>query len=183
MQDRSPPTARSGADNFHEGEPGQAHPRWGEGIETINGCPRADNRRFWKRASHVPATKRASLRRVGKVRPALVRSFAAHNGQFRSHCTVMTLRYSDVRMVTEQSVLAALKNIKDPDAQRDIVGLGLVRDLAIHDAEVSFTLAFTTQSPGTKANMHSMASRIVGQLPGVSKVQVKMGSGSATAGG
>jgi ATP-binding protein involved in chromosome partitioning len=82
-------------------------------------------------------------------------------------------------MVTEHSVLAALKAIKDPEVQKDIVGMGLVRDLAIHEAEVSFTLAFTTQSAGTKAILHSMASRIVGQLPGVAKVQVKMGAGTA----
>jgi ATP-binding protein involved in chromosome partitioning len=81
-------------------------------------------------------------------------------------------------MVTPQSVLDALKAIKDPDAQKDIVTLGLVRDLAIAEGNVAFTLAFTTQAPGAKVTMHSMASRIVGQLPGVARVQVKMGSGS-----
>src|SRR5215469_13095640 len=80
--------------------------------------------------------------------------------------------------VTEQSVLTALKAVKDPQADKDIVALGLVRDLAIRDAEVSFTLAFSGQSAGTKAMLHSMASRIVGQLPGVSKVNVKMGGGA-----
>src|SRR5262245_43616408 len=77
--------------------------------------------------------------------------------------------------LTEQSVLTALKTIRDPQADQDIVALGLVRDLAIQDAEVSFTLAFTGQSAGTKATVHSMASRIVGQLPGVAKVNVKIG--------
>jgi len=77
--------------------------------------------------------------------------------------------------VTEQSVLTALKAVKDPESDKDIVALGLVRDLAIQDAEVSFTLAFTGQSATTKATLHSMASRIVGQLPGVSKVHVKIG--------
>src|ERR687887_2480556 len=79
-------------------------------------------------------------------------------------------------MVTEQAVLDALRGIRDPEAQQDIVALGLVRDLHVHDADVSFTLAFTTQPPSTRATMHSMASRLVGRLPGVARVQVKMGS-------
>ena len=80
-------------------------------------------------------------------------------------------------MVTQDAVLDALRAVKDPDAQQDIVSLGLIRDLTIADSQVTFTLAFTTQSPASKATMHSMASRAVGRVPGVSKVQVKMGSG------
>jgi ATP-binding protein involved in chromosome partitioning len=88
-------------------------------------------------------------------------------------------------MVSEQSVLAALRTIKDPEAQQDIVSLGLVRDLAIADSEVSLTLAFTSQPPATKVSMHSAASKLIGQIPGVSRVQVKMGSQArpAAAGG
>src|SRR5438445_1476985 len=78
-------------------------------------------------------------------------------------------------MVTEQAVLDALRGVKDPEQQRDIVSLGLIRDLTIADSQVNFTLAFTTQSPASKATMHSMASRAVGRVAGVSKVQVKMG--------
>jgi len=80
-------------------------------------------------------------------------------------------------MVTQDAVLDALRAVKDPEAQQDIVSLGLIRDLAIAESQVSFTLAFTTQSPASRATMHSMASRAVGRVPGVSKVQVKMGSG------
>ena len=80
-------------------------------------------------------------------------------------------------MVTQDAVLDALRGVKDPEAQKDIVSLGLIRDLAIAESQVSFTLAFTTQSPASKATMHSMASRAVGRVPGVSKVQVKMGGG------
>jgi len=80
-------------------------------------------------------------------------------------------------MVTQDAVLDALRAVKDPDGHQDIVALGLIRDLTIADSQVTFTLAFTTQSPASKAAMHSMASRVVERVPGVSKVQVKMGSG------
>ena len=82
-------------------------------------------------------------------------------------------------MATEQQVLDALRGIRDPDSQKDIVTLGLVRDLTIHSGQVSFTLAFTGQAAQTKAMVHSMATRAVGQLPGVSGVQAKMGGAGA----
>jgi ATP-binding protein involved in chromosome partitioning len=82
--------------------------------------------------------------------------------------------------LTENAVLAALRAIQDPDQGRDIVTLGLVKDLHVHDAEVSFTLAFAGQSPATKAALHSSASKAVSQLPGVSRVSVKMGSAAGS---
>jgi ATP-binding protein involved in chromosome partitioning len=82
-------------------------------------------------------------------------------------------------MATEQQVLDALRGIRDPDSQKDIVALGLIRDLTIQSGQVSFTLAFTGQAAATKAMVHSMATRVVGQLPGVSGVQAKMGGASA----
>ena len=82
-------------------------------------------------------------------------------------------------MATEQQILDALRGIRDPDSQKDIVTLGLVRDLTVQSGQVSFTLAFTGQAAATKAMVHSMATRAVGQLPGVSGVQAKMGGASA----
>jgi ATP-binding protein involved in chromosome partitioning len=78
--------------------------------------------------------------------------------------------------VTESAVLDVLRSVQDPDQQKDIVSLGLVRDVHIHDSEVSFTLAFTNQSAAAKVTLHSGASKAVSALPGVTRVQVKMGS-------
>ena len=82
-------------------------------------------------------------------------------------------------MVARDAVLEALRALKDPDLQKDVVTLGLVRDLEVTDSTVAFTLAFTGQSPATKVFLHSAASRLIGQLPGVAGVQVRMGSGQA----
>ena len=82
-------------------------------------------------------------------------------------------------MITQDAVLAALRGVKDPQTQQDIVGLGLVRDLAIDGDNVALTLAFTTQPPPSRVTMHSMATKLVGQIPGVGKVQVRMGGGAA----
>jgi ATP-binding protein involved in chromosome partitioning len=85
-------------------------------------------------------------------------------------------------MPTEQQVLDALRGIRDPESQKDIVALGLVHDLAIDASGVSVTLAFTSQPAATKATMHSMATRLLGQIPGIGRVQVKMGAGGGAAG-
>jgi ATP-binding protein involved in chromosome partitioning len=82
-------------------------------------------------------------------------------------------------MVTREAVLEALRGVTDPTLKQDIVALGLVRDLEVVDGKVSLTLAFAGQSPATKVSLHSAASRVIGQLPGVAGVQVKMGSGQA----
>ena len=82
-------------------------------------------------------------------------------------------------MASEQDVLDALRGIKDPESQKDIVALGLVRDLAVRGGEVTFTLAFAAQPPQTKVLIQSMASKLVGRLPGVAKVSAKMGGGAA----
>ena len=83
--------------------------------------------------------------------------------------------------LTESTILTALRTIRDPDRGEDIVSLGLVKDIHIHDSEVSFTLAFAGQAPATKATLHSSASKVVSQLPGVSRVSVKMGAGGPAA--
>jgi len=82
-------------------------------------------------------------------------------------------------MVTEAAVLQALRAVRDPESQQDIVSLGMVRDLAIDESGVTFTLAFTTQPPATKASLHGQATRAVGQLSGAGRVQAKMAAAGA----
>jgi ATP-binding protein involved in chromosome partitioning len=77
-------------------------------------------------------------------------------------------------MVTEDAILQALRTVKDPESQKDVVALGMVRDLVIDEGQVTFSLAFSSQAPAAKVAMHSGASRAVSQLSGVKKVQVKM---------
>ncbi len=84
-------------------------------------------------------------------------------------------------VVTETAVLDALRTVEDPDSRKDIVSLGMVKDLHVEDSTVSFTLAFTNQPPAAKVTLHSGASKAVSQIPGVTKVQVKMGGAAQSA--
>jgi ATP-binding protein involved in chromosome partitioning len=76
--------------------------------------------------------------------------------------------------VTEQSVLDALRQIQDPDLRKDIVALGFIKDLQIDGGNVSFRIVLTTPACPVKEQMEGDARRLVGALPGVSAVNVKM---------
>jgi ATP-binding protein involved in chromosome partitioning len=47
-------------------------------------------------------------------------------------------------MVTVDQVLSSLRKVVDPELHKDIVSMGMVKDLAITDGKVSFTLELTT---------------------------------------
>jgi ATP-binding protein involved in chromosome partitioning len=76
--------------------------------------------------------------------------------------------------LTEQSVLDALRQIQDPDLHKDIVTLGFIRDLKIEGGNVSFRIVLTTPACPVKEQMEGAARELVGALPGVESVQVKM---------
>ena len=47
-------------------------------------------------------------------------------------------------IITEEQVLAALRNVEDPDLKKDLVTLHMIKDLKIEDRTVGFTLELTT---------------------------------------
>jgi ATP-binding protein involved in chromosome partitioning len=47
-------------------------------------------------------------------------------------------------MVTVDQVLSSLKKVVDPELNKDIVSMGMIKDLSINDGKVAFTLELTT---------------------------------------
>jgi ATP-binding protein involved in chromosome partitioning len=76
--------------------------------------------------------------------------------------------------VTEAAVLEALKAVRDPDLNRDIVALKFVKDLRIEGGRVSFTIELTTPACPVKDQMREQARAAVMQVPGVTVVDVQM---------
>ena len=79
-------------------------------------------------------------------------------------------------MVTPEAVLQALSTIHDPDLGRDVVSLGMIKELEIHDGHVSFTFELTTPACPVKAHFETAARDAVIALGGVDDVQVRMTS-------
>lgn len=80
-------------------------------------------------------------------------------------------------MPTEAEIMQALSHIVDPDLHRDIVSLGMIKDLDIgSDGLVSFTFELTTPACPVRDTFERQAREHVMQLPGVTDVRVKMTS-------
>lgn len=76
--------------------------------------------------------------------------------------------------VSEESVLAALRQVRDPDLHKDIVTLGFIRDLRIEGGAVSFRIVLTTPACPVREQMEMEARKVVSAIAGVESVNVTM---------
>jgi ATP-binding protein involved in chromosome partitioning len=76
--------------------------------------------------------------------------------------------------LTEDAVLDALKVVRDPDLNRDIVSLKFIKNLAIEGGKVSFAIELTTPACPVKDQMREQARAAVAALPGVTDVDIVM---------
>ena len=68
-----------------------------------------------------------------------------------------------------------LSAIQDPDLGRDVVSLGMIKDLVVGgDGRVAFTFELTTPACPVRDRFQTMAQKLVGDLPGVTSVDLKM---------
>src|SRR3989441_5777188 len=76
---------------------------------------------------------------------------------------------------SSQQVLDALGRIKDPDLGRDVVSLGMIKELDVSpQGKVSFTFELTTPACPVRDRFKSQAEDAVGEIPGVTGVEVRM---------
>lgn len=46
--------------------------------------------------------------------------------------------------ITKEQVLKALKHVEDPDLNKELVTLGMIKDLEVDGKNISFTVVLTT---------------------------------------
>src|SRR6185437_8551322 len=74
-----------------------------------------------------------------------------------------------------QDVLTVLSTIQDPDLGRDVVSLGMIKELDVDQAgRVSFTFELTTPACPVRDRFKTQAEDLVSRLPGVTTVEVRM---------
>jgi ATP-binding protein involved in chromosome partitioning len=76
--------------------------------------------------------------------------------------------------INEETVLNALRAVKDPDLHRDIVSLNMIRDVKICGGVISFRFVLTTPACPVRDQLKFEAERTVKAIPGVEQVEVKM---------
>lgn len=80
-------------------------------------------------------------------------------------------------MISKEKILEALKKVMDPELGRNIIELGMVRDLEVNDAGVvTFTLALTIPGCPMKNQMERDANAVLTALPGIKDVKVTFGT-------
>jgi len=79
--------------------------------------------------------------------------------------------------ITKEQVLEALKTVEDPDLKKDLVTLGMIKDLEVNDKNVSFTVVLTTPACPMKELIHrNCVNAILQYISEEANVNVKMTS-------
>ncbi|MDP4201004.1 MAG: iron-sulfur cluster carrier protein ApbC [Bacteroidota bacterium] len=81
---------------------------------------------------------------------------------------------SSATPVTESDILHALSSVVDPDIHRDVVSLGMIKDVVIKGSKVGFTFELTTPSCPIKGELEREAREAVESIAGAGNVEIKM---------
>ncbi|MFN3766379.1 MAG: Mrp/NBP35 family ATP-binding protein [Aliihoeflea sp.] len=76
--------------------------------------------------------------------------------------------------VTKEAVLEALKTVKGPDFEGDLVSLGLVSDIFIADSKVFFSITVPSARAQELEPLRAAAERVVKAIPGVAGAVVAL---------
>lgn len=74
----------------------------------------------------------------------------------------------------EEQVLQALSTVIEPDLQRDLVSLNMIRDLRVEDGRVAFSVMLTTPACPLKGRIERESREAVMRLPGIERVDIKL---------
>lgn len=75
--------------------------------------------------------------------------------------------------LSEAAVLEALATVQDPELKKDLVSLGMVRDVRVDGADVSVTIVLTTPACPMRARIEADCMAALQALPGVDSVHVE----------
>jgi ATP-binding protein involved in chromosome partitioning len=76
--------------------------------------------------------------------------------------------------LTKDRILAALKGVKGPDLEDDIVSLGLVSEVVIHKGKVYFAISVDPARASELEELRLAAENVVKEIPGVEGVAVTL---------
>ena len=77
-------------------------------------------------------------------------------------------------VMTEDQIRQALSTVKYPGFTRDIVSFGLLKHVHIEGNDVTVQMALTTADARVPQEIKQDAERVLGAIPGVGKVAVKI---------
>lgn len=81
-----------------------------------------------------------------------------------------------MQTVTKDVVLEALKKVQDPEIHRDIVSLGMVKELEVGDGKVAFTVELTTPACPLREKIHDDCKKALAGIPGITNLDISFGA-------
>src|SRR5436305_7605779 len=78
--------------------------------------------------------------------------------------------------ITNDQVLAALSTVPEPELGKDLVTLGMIKDISVCGGAVKFTVELTTPACPLKKMIEDDCKRAVGKIHGVESVTVNLTS-------
>src|SRR2546421_13127353 len=78
--------------------------------------------------------------------------------------------------ITNDQVLAALSTVPEPELGKDLVTLGMIKDISVCGGAVKFTVELTTPACPLKKMIEDDCRRALMKVPGVEQVTVNMTS-------
>jgi len=78
--------------------------------------------------------------------------------------------------ITKEQVLGALSTVMDPELNKDLVTLNMIKDVKVEDSRVSFTIELTTPACPLKTKIKQDAESAVMAIEGVESVDITLGS-------
>ena len=80
---------------------------------------------------------------------------------------------------TESAILKALSAVEDPDLRRDLVSLGMIKELRIEGGKVMFNVELTTPACPVKDELQAQCEEAALSVEGVESVDVTMTADTA----
>ena len=79
------------------------------------------------------------------------------------------------KSITEQDVLNQLKTVMDPELNKDLVSLGMIKDIQVGESnDVSFTIELTTPACPLRNRIETDARQAVMKLAGINQIKINM---------
>jgi ATP-binding protein involved in chromosome partitioning len=79
-------------------------------------------------------------------------------------------------MATKEGVLEALKKVQDPEIHRDIVSLGMVKNLEVAGGKVAFTVELTTPACPLKDKIQGDCEKALAGIEGITGLEISFGA-------
>ncbi|HMP99730.1 MAG TPA: iron-sulfur cluster assembly protein, partial [Cyclobacteriaceae bacterium] len=83
--------------------------------------------------------------------------------------------------LSKELILSALAGVEDPDLKKDLVSLGMIKDLTVSDEQVDFTVVLTTPACPLKEKIRKDCEDAVIKVAGDKvKINITMSSNVTT---